>query len=273
MSQRSAEVLILAGGASMRMGSPKALLHFSAQASPTMPSPTMPSPTMPETFLDHLLAVYRAAGVERATVVWAESARRDAQVLHAIAHPRTISLKTRHVFHEDPSADRLASVLFGLRRADGSSKVFLQDVDRPFVTTDAIRSLLMCANATDGGYAAPDVFGHAGHPLLLSPEVTHALLDEHKPAQLSSDEHSMTPVMTLRDLLRPFPGTLVPVGSMEEAFFLAININTPAEYRQYFPSVGTGVRNPQMGAESTVSSPTVPAPPATRNQHHAAHAG
>ncbi len=218
----STEVVILAGGASRRMrapftgepGSPKALLHFSVR----------------ETFLDHLLAMYRAAGVERATVVWPEPARRDARVIHSIAQPSTISLKTSHVFHKDPCADRLASVVLGLREAN-PSRVFLQDVDRPFITSSVIRSLLTCETAINGGYIAPDVFGHAGHPLLLSPEVVQSLL-----AGAIVRESPTSEVLTLRDLLLPFAGTLVPVGSMEEAFFLTININTPAEYHRFFPS-------------------------------------
>ncbi|MDP4199810.1 MAG: nucleotidyltransferase family protein [Bacteroidota bacterium] len=207
MSVHASEVVILAGGASSRMGSAKALLAYAEG----------------ETFLDHIIASYRAAGVDRAIVVWSESASRDPRVLHAIAHPLTISLKTRHVFHENPSADRLESIRFGLRNWNGESSVFLQDVDRPFVNPSVIAALLSCEECTD--FAAPDVFGHAGHPLLLSETVSHAVLE----APTTGMD------FTLRDILRPFQRTLVRVGSMEEAFFLSININTPAEYREYFP--------------------------------------
>jgi len=209
MSYCSTEVVILAGGASIRMGSPKALLQYDTE----------------ETFLDHLLCVYRSAGVERATVVWSESSHRDERVLQAIAHPKVVSLKTRHIFHEDHSADRLASIRFGLRNTYNSSYTFLQDVDRPFVTPSVIRFLLGSIGKNGYDYSAPDVFGHAGHPLMIGPYLVETLI---QPDPKSS-------ATTLRDLLRPLRGMLVPVGSMEEAFFLSLNINTPAEYRLYFP--------------------------------------
>ncbi|HET6401674.1 MAG TPA: nucleotidyltransferase family protein [Candidatus Kapabacteria bacterium] len=210
MLLRSAEVLILAGGVSRRMGSPKALLHFSSH----------------ETFLDRILAVYRAAGIERVTVVWAKMARYDPRILHYLSHPRYVSLKTRHEFHDDPEADRLASVFRGLRHADGASGIFLQDVDRPFVTKSVISAMLACHEKE--GYSAPEIFGRAGHPLLLSPHLVTQL-------------QCVPPIdSTLREILQPYPCTLVPIESMEGAALLDVNVNTPAEYRRYFPSVSAG---------------------------------
>ncbi len=220
MLLHNAKVVILAGGAARRMGSPKALLRYSSR----------------ENFLDRILAVYRAAGVDRATIVWAHSARRDPRVLHAISHPKCVSVKIAHEFHDDPDADRLASVLRGLRHADGASRIFLQDVDRPFITTSVITSMLACKE--DEGYAAPRMIGHApevlgraGHPLLLS---SHLVTQLQGLSSMNS---------TLRDVLQPYPCTLVPVASRMDAALpasptmLEININTPAEYRLYFPSV------------------------------------
>ncbi len=234
MSLHSAEVVILAGGASRRMGSPKALLHFSPDANVHYTLGKKghgQSEEHRETFLDHLLSVYREAGVERATVIWSESARRDARVLHAISHPQSISLKTTHVFHDDPSADRLASVMRGLQQTEESSMVFLQDVDRPFATPAVIRALGSANIINGNGYAAPDVFGHAGHPLLLSASAVHSILNSQRN---TTEARSSGAPITLRDLLLPLPGTLVTIGSMEEAFFLALNINTPSEYRRFF---------------------------------------
>ncbi len=202
----NAEVVILAGGAARRMGSPKALLGYSSR----------------ENFLDHILTVYRTAGIERATIVWAHSARRDPLILHAISHPKCISLKIAHEFHDAPDANRLASVIRGLRHADGTSRVFLQDIDRPFITTSVLTAMLACKE--DEGYVAPEVLGRAGHPLLLSPHLIIRL-------QMLPLGHG-----TLRDALQPYPRTLVPVSSMKEGALLEININTPAEYRIYFPS-------------------------------------
>jgi CTP:molybdopterin cytidylyltransferase MocA len=208
MSNCLPEVVILAGGASARMGESKALLHFCVH----------------ETFLDHILQVYRAAGVERAVVVWPKLARHDLRVQRYLVQDSKSHRQTIHEFHEDMNADRLTSVIRGLRRISGSSSVFLQDVDRPFITVRAIQSLL--EKKGSGGYTAPDTHGHAGHPLLLSPQLVFDL------RELDTTATSLT----LREVLLPYPFKLVQIGSAKETTLLEININTPAEYRRHFPA-------------------------------------
>ncbi|MFI5202810.1 MAG: hypothetical protein ACHQNE_10525, partial [Candidatus Kapaibacterium sp.] len=75
---------------------------------------------------------------------------------------------------------------------------------------------------------ALEVIGRAGHPLLLSSHLVSQV--QRLPLGQS----------TLREVLQPYPCTLVPIDSMKDAALLEININTPAEYRMYFPSLMIG---------------------------------
>ncbi len=196
------------------MGSPKALLPFTLEQ--------RSAATSPWTFLDQILAVYRNAGIQRATVVWPHAARRDERILAFLAHPKFISVKIQHIFHDDPLAGRLESVLRGLTHSDKTASTFIQDTDRPFITGSVLVALI--ASAEEEGYTAPDVTGHAGHPILLSP---------HLASQMNKLRETKN--LTLRDVLEPHPASLVGVSAIERAL-LEININTPEDYEAYFPS-------------------------------------
>jgi CTP:molybdopterin cytidylyltransferase MocA len=172
------------------MGSPKALLPFRGG----------------RTFLDQLVEVYSEIGCDVVLVLSPSVSR----LALGSGRPRSGSLWL--AINREPDGDRLSSIRLGLALVPVGSAVFLQDVDRPFVTPQVLRALL--ERLDPNGYAAPDLGGRGGHPVLVAPSVADAL---------RSDRRSRT----LRDGLAGFERTLVDVGEQR----CDLNINTPELYR------------------------------------------
>lgn len=182
-----AEAVILSAGASRRMGEPKALLRLRPGV----------------TFLKHLIGVYAPFTRRVCVVVAGEGAiAEEARRLGADV-----------VVVPDGLNDRFDSVASGLASVGDGSFAFLQDVDRPLVTSPILISLLRDHNLS--GFAAPDIEGRAGHPLLLAPSLVRTLAA--RPA-----------AATLRDALRDVPCTLVRV----DAHDCDIDVDTPDDYRR-----------------------------------------
>lgn len=137
--------VILAAGASTRMGSPKALL------------------TTPEgaTFVEAILATLRAAGVESVRVVAAPGA---SPVADAVINP-------------DPSRGMLSSVQCGLRALPAScDAVLLWPVDHPLVTTGTVASMIDAFRAGDPPLVIPVHDRRRGHPVLFARRLVPELL-------------------------------------------------------------------------------------------------
>lgn len=182
-------VLVLAAGASTRMGRPKALLPFANS----------------ETFLEHLLHLY--ARIDSYPIV-VLSHHDGAEILDRIsASSRSLTI----VFNDDPQQGRYSSVICGLPYAPPDRYVFVQDVDRPFVSQATLHALYTHRHSC--GVTAPHI---GGHPPLLSPHVVRELL-----------RNPTAP--TLREALSAFDRTLVP--STETGGEL--NINTPEDYHTH----------------------------------------
>jgi molybdenum cofactor cytidylyltransferase len=197
-SAAEAAVVVLAAGASRRMGRDKAVLPFTAT----------------ETLLDHILAVYASLPCP-AIVVRAGAAEPALPRRNPLRHTTA-----RIVFNDNPKGDRLSSLMRGIEEVPAGTYLFIQDVDRPFITTWVLRTLLAHRHPT--GYTAPDIGGHAGHPVLLSSFVVDALRERGTAA-------------TLRDALREFDRNLVRVSAPD----CDLNINTPEEYERHIP-LGAG---------------------------------
>jgi len=188
----STAVLLLTAGASRRMRRTKALLPFSPR----------------ETFLEHLLTVYRTVGAQLVVVLPCAGSHAIVEVVRQSTFNPTL------VWNSNPCGDRLSSILCGLEALSTDRYVFVQDVDRPFVTPSLLHALIASAHST--GYAVPAFDGKSGHPPLISPVVTHALRD-------------LPHAATLRRALTHFDRRIVPVTSREHD----VNINTPEEYERH----------------------------------------
>lgn len=136
--------LILAGGASRRMGRPKALLRLAG-----------------ETFVERLCRLLRAAGCDEIVVVVGADARAIGPAVPGAA---------RVVVNGDWRRGMRSSLRAGLR-ALPPGPVILTHVDRPLVERETLRRLV----ATPGT-AIPTLDGRGGHPVRLGADLRPRLL-------------------------------------------------------------------------------------------------
>jgi CTP:molybdopterin cytidylyltransferase MocA len=133
--------ILLAAGAGVRMGGPKALLRMGG-----------------ETFLARLAALLHDAGVDPVLAVVGHEAART--VRESGAPPAT-----RFVVNERHAEGMLTSIWRGLDEAEalGADAVLLQPVDHPLVAADTVARVL---DALRGGavVAVPSHVGRRGHP-------------------------------------------------------------------------------------------------------------
>ncbi|MBX9603600.1 MAG: nucleotidyltransferase family protein [Bryobacteraceae bacterium] len=142
--------LLLAGGASKRMGSPKALLHFEG-----------------ETFLNRLIRIYTATGLRPVIVVLGH---------HAEAIRSSLPPAVDAALNPDPDRGQFSSLQTGLRAlppdVDG---VLYQPIDFPAVSESTIEALLR-AFRPGVPLVIPRHAGERGHPVLLGAAVIAELL-------------------------------------------------------------------------------------------------
>jgi molybdenum cofactor cytidylyltransferase len=136
--------IILAGGASRRMGSPKALLTLNGVS-----------------FADGLIAAF--APCDEVVVVLGH----DAERIRA-----GISRTATFVVNPNPERGQLSSLQCGLEAVSDADAVFFTPVDYPAIGARTVRLLLAHA----GRFAMPRFEGRRGHPVLLNRELARELL-------------------------------------------------------------------------------------------------
>lgn len=138
---REVTAVVLAAGASSRMGSPKALLRFNG-----------------ETFLDRVVRIHRAAG-NRVVVVLGF----DAVKIRESAH-----LEAVHVLiNPDPSRGPLSSFLTAFEDFRESSAAILHPVDHPVVGSATAYQLQQAHLRNPAMILIPEFQGQKGHPVLF----------------------------------------------------------------------------------------------------------
>lgn len=192
LSHKNISCLVLSGGLSKRMSSHKALLPFSEK----------------ETFIEHIINVYRSVGIEKVVVVLNEAIQSD--------FLKSERKKIQCIINDVPEKGRLYSIQLGLSGTTETDFVFIQDVDNPFVTAELIHQLI--ASGKKGDYITPVFNNKGGHPVLISSEVRQGILDR------KNDEQS------LRDVLSDFKR--FKVNTSDECILR--NINTRRDYEKYF---------------------------------------
>jgi molybdenum cofactor cytidylyltransferase len=149
MTQKRIAAIVLSGGKSERMGSPKALLRFRGA-----------------TFLERILSTIRAAGIDDVVVVAGHHHRAitDAfPALPVINNPN----------YELGMSTSVQAGLRALSRDIEAAAIFL--VDHPLIDSLTVRRL--CASIAPGRILLPVHKGRRGHPIVLASDLFAEVLD------------------------------------------------------------------------------------------------
>jgi molybdenum cofactor cytidylyltransferase len=143
--------VILSGGASRRMGSPKALLPFHGRP-----------------FLEHLLDVIKHPKIGARRVVLGAHAESIAKAVHLNAD--------EVVINEDWEQGQLSSIRAALRSLPaGTDGILLCLVDHPLISETLVNGLIEQFYATGATVVVPVYQGRRGHPVIFSAAVYEEL--------------------------------------------------------------------------------------------------
>ncbi len=144
--------VILSGGASERMGSPKALVPFQGR-----------------TFLEHLLDITKHPSIGVRRVVLGAHAESIAREVHLAAD--------EIVINKDWAAGQLSSIQAAMRSLpEGTEGMLLCLVDHPLVTANLVSELLEKFQASHAPVVLPVYERRRGHPVIFSSAVYEELL-------------------------------------------------------------------------------------------------
>lgn len=189
--------IVLAAGASTRMGRPKPLL-----------------PLGDETFLSRILKTLREADVDDLLVV----VGLDGATITASL--RSLPFSVRVVENPDSSRGQLSSLQAGLLAADrpGVRGVLVTLVDLPFVSSSTVRAVLDAYRRHPTAAMVRPVSGDRhGHPVVFDRQ----LFDELRAAD---------PAVGAKPVVHAHRAAIVEVPVTDEGAF--VDIDTPGEYER-----------------------------------------
>jgi CTP:molybdopterin cytidylyltransferase MocA len=157
--------IILSGGASRRMGTPKALLQFHN-----------------ETFLDRLIRVFSAV-CDPIIVVVGEHADR---IQSGVARSRDVLFAV----NPDPERGMLSSLQCGLALVPaGAEAAMFLPVDHPHIEVSTIQTLAARFHADRASVTVPTYAGEHGHPVCIARQLIAELLTLPPEAKASDVIH------------------------------------------------------------------------------------
>ncbi|NNE43704.1 MAG: nucleotidyltransferase family protein [Gemmatimonadetes bacterium] len=149
--------MILAAGASERLGSPKALLPFGDR-----------------TVLSRQVERAVEAGVDAGVIVTGDAD----EAIRAAVDPAPF----RWIRNPEPDSGRTGSLRCGLAHVPEEADILMWPVDRPLASLATVQSLL--ERAGSGEIARPETGGRCGHPVLLPATVRSAIEEADPDANL-----------------------------------------------------------------------------------------
>ncbi len=193
--------VILTGGESRRMGSPKALLPYRGK-----------------TFLEHLLEIttHPRIGVQR-VVTGAD----HAEITHGVALPPGVVVVNRRWQRGQLSSIRAAIESLRSMETEG---MLLALVDHPLVTRDVVAALIAAFDGSPRSIVVPVWRGRRGHPVIF-------------PARLYSELYAAPEDVGARAVLWAHKNEVVEVRTEEEG--VVLNINDRDTLERLFPSDST----------------------------------
>jgi molybdenum cofactor cytidylyltransferase len=182
--------LVLAAGASSRMGRPKALLMTPAGV----------------TFVSHLVRTLQGATVHPLIVVTRQA---------LLAEVRDEAHQACVIVNPEPDRGQLSSLLVGFAELGAAPAVLVALVDAPLVGVETVRGLVGLWERTRAPLVRPMCHGRHGHPVIFGAEAIAAL-------QLTDLQAGAKPVV------RQFTGrqAVLPVTDLG----VLIDVDTPDEY-------------------------------------------
>jgi molybdenum cofactor cytidylyltransferase len=197
----SVGAIVLAAGASLRMGSPKALLRIGE-----------------ETFVQHIVGQLHSAGIHDVVIVLGADAD---EIRNSLSW-----FKGTIVVNGEWKEGQLTSVIAGLNafshgQLDG---VLICPVDRPLITNTLISHLLKAFQESGKSIVVPVFQGQRGHPALFS----STMFDELRAAPLN---------VGARHVVRNHPNDVHELITSEEG--TVINIDMPEDYERHVLSKPT----------------------------------
>jgi molybdenum cofactor cytidylyltransferase len=190
--------IVLAAGASTRMGKPKALLPLGG-----------------ETFLSRILKTLHDAEVDDLLVVVGH----DGAAIAASLAPLTFPVRV--VENPDYSRGQLSSLQAGLRAADrpGVRGILVTLVDLPLISSSTVRAVLDAYHQHPGVAMARPVMGDRhGHPVVFD-------------RRLFDDLRTGDPAVGAKPIVNAHLEAVLNVPVTDEGAFL--DIDTPAEYERF----------------------------------------
>jgi molybdenum cofactor cytidylyltransferase len=187
--------IVLAGGASVRMGRPKLLLPIGSAG---------------DTFASRIIDTLWRGGVEEVLIV----VRPDVELGAALARsPRPV----RVVVNPSPDRGQLSSLLAGLAVIDrpGVEAALVTLVDLPLVTPGTVEAVLDAYRRTHAPIVRPVNAGRHGHPVLFD----RRLFDELRRAD---------PAAGAKPIVHAHAPEIVEVTVEDEGAFT--DVDTPADY-------------------------------------------
>jgi CTP:molybdopterin cytidylyltransferase MocA len=203
--------IVLAAGASRRMGRPKALL-----------------PIADDTFVTRLVRTLRQGGADTIVVVVGAEADAIAAALEHAGAAATIAVNPR------PEDGQLSSLVVGIEALSGvdAAGALVCLVDAPLVRAATVARLIETFRRTGAPIVRPRSGDRHGHPVLFS----RALFDELRCADRA---------VGAKAVVRAHTGEIAAVDVDDEGAF--VDIDTPDEYRRWIEAgirdSGLGIRN------------------------------
>ncbi|MDI6803544.1 MAG: nucleotidyltransferase family protein [Bacteroidota bacterium] len=186
--------VILAAGESIRMGSPKALLQIKGK-----------------TFLQHLVATLRNAGLHEISVVLGHDSDKIIAQLP--------DLKIDFVINENYQKGQLSSIQVAIKSAPNDcDAIMICPIDRPLISSELIKKLIEAYSKTKPPIVVPIFDAKRGHPIIFSSSLFSELM--RAPHDIGA-----------RAVVWAHHNEVIEVPTGEEG--ILINVDTPEIFEKY----------------------------------------